>query len=208
MKNQMLKSIKEMSIMNDSSLKNLIGIPERPPKFLRHILLGCTLPLSLVLLPHSALGHNPVRGSQTQNSIVLDPFSLYTTLAQVTINVPNGIDPTHNCAVIASANVFNNTGIDNGSLTEDSSVHRYHFGIGLDFIAIDPSSLRVVERRNQADVNDPDRWPVSTNRTFSLSPGNHTFYFLGGPETDLGESPAITVNRRALSVICSHDTGA
>lgn len=162
----------------------------------KYVLLSSTLLIWPAMLPPSVLAHNPVLGHSTSNDIVLDHFILWTTIRQVNVNVPGG-GPTHNCAAIASADVVNPGG--------DGANQRYHFGIALDFGPPSAQTVRIIEMRNQPDVNDPDRWPVSTNRTFPVSPGNHTFYFMGGPEVDDGTNPNITLESAALTVICSHD---
>jgi hypothetical protein len=162
----------------------------------KHLLLSSVLLIWPAMLPHPVLAHNPVLGQSTATNIVLDHFLLWTTIRQVHINVPDG-GPTHNCAAIASADVKNPGG--------DGANQHYRFGIGLDSASPSSQTIRTIEMRDQAGVNDPDRWPVSTNRTFAVGPGDHTFYFLGGPAVDDGSNPDITVASSALTVICSHD---
>jgi hypothetical protein len=174
-----------------------VGIVTRNHKrWWKHLLLSGALLLWPALLPYPVLAHNPVLGQSTSSNIVLDNFILWTVIRQVNINVPGG-GPTHNCAAIASANVRNPNG--------DGANQRYRFGIALDVASPSPQTVRTIEMRDQAGVNDPDRWPVSTNRTFPVGPGNHTFYFLGGPAVDDGSNPDIIVDSSALTVICSHD---
>ena len=165
----------------------------------KHLLLSSALLFWPALLPQPVLAHNPVLGQSTSANIVLDRFILWTIIRQVNINVPAG-GPTHNCAAIASADVRN----PGGDGTNQNQ--RYRFGIALDLANVpSPQTLRLIEMRNQTGVNDPDRWPVSTNRTFAVGPGNHTFYFVGGPAVDDGSNPNLTVDSSALTVICSHD---
>lgn len=173
------------------------GIATRTHKrWWRHILLSSALLIWSAMLPHSVLAHNPILGQSTSNNTVLDSFLFWTVIRQVNVNVPVG-GPTHNCAAIASADVINPGG--------DGTNQRYRFGIALDIASPSLQTVRIIEMRNQAGVNDPDRWPVSTNRTFPVGPGNHTFYFLGGPEVDDGTNPDVTLDNSALTVICSHD---
>lgn len=186
--------------MKNTLWHNHYGIAPRTAKRRsRNILYGsAVLLLCLAVLPYPGLAHNPVRGQSTAVNIVLNRFQLWSTILQVDINVPAG-EPTHNCAVIASADVINPGG--------DGENQRYRFGLSQDAAIANNTTVRNIEVRRQRfpDVNDPDRWPVSTNRTFPVGPGNHTFFFLGGPAVADGSHPNIRLDSAALSVICSHD---
>jgi hypothetical protein len=159
-------------------------------------LLAAALPIGLALAPHPVLAHNFTLGSN-RGDVVLDDFPSWSVLNSVSFNIPAG-QPSHQCAATAGADAANPRG--------NGSNQRYNFVLTLDNSnpPVNTDSERTIEMRNQGGVDDPDRWPVTTNQTFTVGVGGHTIFFLGREENP--NNPNMTSEDSNLSVVCTHDS--
>ena len=115
----------------------------------------------------------------------------------LTVVIPSGFTSGHGhaCQAIASLDAKNPGG--------DATRQYYYFTVTQNN-ANPPISANGVERtielRNQGGVNDPDFWPVSTNRVIGFEPNvSQVIRLLGRKEPG---APNLVVDDAHLSIIC------
>lgn len=135
---------------------------------------------------------NGIRGGGAGSRVINS--TAYQDILTIPVNF-TGQSHTHQCAIIASANVTNPSISDTGNV--------YRFGIGLDGASAATYSFSemVVELNDNATIDDPSWVPVTTNRLFtSLSAGPHTLRFQA--RKNAASNPNLTVNNAYATVIC------
>lgn len=133
-------------------------------------------------------------GGIAADSVTLTHSSDFQTL----ISVPLGSSgATRLCQVVASLDAVNPGG--DGS----NAAQTYTFTISLDNlnpVLETTAGERVIELRDQPNVNDPNVWPVATNDFFSLTPNvTHTLRLQG--RKGVG-APNMVVDDAIITSLC------
>lgn len=136
-------------------------------------------------------------GNGIAGNAVNDKTISSTAFADV-VTIPvnfTGQTHVHYCVAIADARVINPASNTTG--------HRYEFGVGYDSnsaASYDFSNM-TLEMSDNAGVDDPNYYPVGTNRVFmNLSAAAHTIRFQARKMA--AGSPNLTIDNASMTVIC------
>jgi hypothetical protein len=134
-------------------------------------------------------------GADRTSDFTISNSSNWQTI--LTLTIPSGFTAGHGhaCQAVASLDAKNPGG--------DLGAQYYFFTITQNnanpFISQDGVE-RTLEMRNQGGVNDPDFWPVSTNRVIGMTPDvPQIIRLLGRKQTG---APNLIVDDAHLSIIC------
>ncbi len=130
--------------------------------------------------------------STTVDDVIGGASTTPDELLSVSANLANAHG--HVCAVTGSANVDYGTDTDVGN--------RYIFGLRVDGVGSDlpePASEMELEFVGTADFDIFNK-SITTNFTFSVGPGDHTFRFNARKASST--NPDITVANSSMSVVC------
>jgi hypothetical protein len=150
---------------------------------------------ALVLSPAPVLAQTPQDVGAGGSFATIDD-AIVSTARDPLVTTTASLDPghMHTCVVIASAA----TRYDGGANG------RYIFELLRNGVVV-PGAVRIIDFTDTAGVNDPNKAPVATNRTFSPLSGNQTFTFTA--RKDAAGNATLFVEESAISVICQLSGG-
>ena len=168
-------------------------------------LFSVTLAIALAV-PSGVLANDYMTGTHSTSNVVVDDAFNWVVIRSATVTILPFFDTgSHGCVVNASADVNWGGGGPAGA------ENRYRFVVVRNNTnpVTGTGTERILSMVDQADVNDPNYYPVSTTGVFTGltndngagGGGAHTFYLLGRKVAAADPN----VNTQAsLSVICSH----
>ena len=133
-----------------------------------------------------------IAGNATGTNKVINSTTFLDVLT-VSVNF-TGQTHNHYCTAIASANVIN---------PGNGTGHLYEFGVGVDDAGAGSysNSNMILDLSDNAGVNDPSWWPVTTNRTLSaLTPAVHTVRFQARKQA--AGDPNFEIDNASMTVLC------